>query len=195
MDREIILLAAARQMDGDAFKEIFELYAPALYKYAYRLCKQADLADELVGMVFESFVQQLSDGRHPGLNLRTNLYEITYGILMRDVRYTNHIWVTNRTIPGQSYRWSAGPGTDDQMLLDALQRALIHDLTEDQRHVVLLRFVEEFSLKETAAITGKKVNNVKVIQNRAIASLRKALDSPVAETHTITLLLRRLAQA
>jgi len=195
MDREIMLLAAARQMDGDALREIFELYAPALYKYAFRQCKQSDLADELVGMVFDRFVQQLSDGRHPGINLRTILYEITYGILIRDVRYTNHLWAANRTISGQRYRWTIEPGSDEKMLLDALQRALLHDLTEDQRHVILLRFVEEFSLKETAAITGKKVNNVKVIQNRAIASLRKALDGPVTEKHTITLLLRRLAQA
>ena len=195
MDREIMLLAAARQMDGGALQEIFEIYAPALYKYTFRLCKQADLADELVGMVFERFVQQLSDGRHPGVNLRTILYEITYGILIRDVRYTNRLWSANWTLSSQRYRWSAEPGADDQLLIDALQRALIYGLTDDQRHVVLLRFVEGFSLKETAAITGKKVNNIKVIQNRAISSLRKTLDGPVAETQTITLLLRRLAQA
>jgi DNA-directed RNA polymerase specialized sigma24 family protein len=35
--------------------------------------------------------------------------------------------------------------------------------------------MEEFSLEETAAIMGKKVNHVKVIQNRAIAKLRKAI--------------------
>ena len=194
MDREITLLAAARQMDEDVLKEIFELYAPALYRYAFRLCKQAGLADELVGRVFERFVIQLSAGRHPGPDLRTILYEIAYGILIRDIRYTNHFWSANWAVSGQRYQWSVQSGADDQMLIDALQQALIHNLTEDQRHVVLLRFVEGFSLKETAAIIGKKVNNVKVIQNRAITSLRKALDGPSAETQTITLLLRRLAQ-
>ncbi len=90
--------------------------------------------------------------------------------------------------------WSRLPGYDEQRMLDAIKRGLMYDLTEDQRHVVLLRFVEGFSLKETAAITGKKVNNVKVIQNRAIAALRKGIDHPAAETQTITLFLRRLAQ-
>lgn len=194
MDREITLLAAAKQMDGDALTEIFELYAPALYKYAYRLCNQAELADELVGRVFERFVQQLSAGQNPGLNLHTILYEIAYGILIRDIRFTNNFWSVDWAAARQRDRWSADMGADDQMLLDTLQHALIHKLTDDQRHVVLLRFLEGFSLKETAAITCKKVNNVKVIQNRAIASLRKALDGPVAETHSITLLLRRLAQ-
>jgi RNA polymerase sigma-70 factor (ECF subfamily) len=49
------------------------------------------------------------------------------------------------------------------------------ELTPDQRHVIILRFLEEFSLRETAAIIGKKVEHVKVIQGRAIARLRKFL--------------------
>jgi RNA polymerase sigma-70 factor (ECF subfamily) len=49
------------------------------------------------------------------------------------------------------------------------------ELTEDQRHVIILRFLEDFSLKETAEIIGKEVNNIKVIQNRGIAKLRKAM--------------------
>ena len=36
-------------------------------------------------------------------------------------------------------------------------------------------FLKTFSLKETAEIIGKEVNNIKVIQNRGIAKLRKAL--------------------
>jgi RNA polymerase sigma-70 factor (ECF subfamily) len=49
------------------------------------------------------------------------------------------------------------------------------ELTDDQRHVIILRFLEDFSLKETAEIIGKEVNNIKVIQNRGIAKLRKAM--------------------
>ena len=44
----------------------------------------------------------------------------------------------------------------------------------DQRIVIILRFLEDFSLKETAEIIGKDVNNVKVIQNRGIAKLKKS---------------------
>ena len=50
-----------------------------------------------------------------------------------------------------------------------------HELTDDQRHVMFLRFLEEFSLRETAAILDKTVGNVKVIQIRALARLRNYL--------------------
>jgi RNA polymerase sigma-70 factor (ECF subfamily) len=60
--------------------------------------------------------------------------------------------------------------------MEALVSAMNSELTEDQRHVIILRFLEDFSLKETAQVIGKEVNNVKVIQNRGITKLRKALE-------------------
>ena len=51
-----------------------------------------------------------------------------------------------------------------------------NDLTNDQRHVVILRYLEGFSLRETAAIIGKEENHVKVIQDRAIAKIRQVLN-------------------
>jgi RNA polymerase sigma-70 factor (ECF subfamily) len=61
------------------------------------------------------------------------------------------------------------------MLFDTVIVAIKHKLTEDQRHVIILRYLEGFSLRETADIMGKEVYNVKVIQNRGVAKLRKAL--------------------
>ncbi len=195
MDREVTLLAAARQMDRNALTEIFEVYAPPLYKFAFRICNNAVMADRLVGEVFDKFVQQLSTGHNPGVNLRVFLYEIAYRLLLQDVQYANYFLGGNGDLPANRDRWSGLSSYEEQTLLDAIHRGLMHDLTDDQRHVIILRFVEGFSLKETAAIIGKKVNNVKVIQNRAIAALRKGIDYPVAETQTITIFLRRLAQS
>ena len=65
---------------------------------------------------------------------------------------------------------------EDRILFEQIVHAMRNELTDDQRHVIILRFLEEFSLRETAAIIGKTVDHVKVIQNRAIAALRKSLD-------------------
>lgn len=51
-----------------------------------------------------------------------------------------------------------------------------NELTSNQRHVIILRFLEEFSLHEIAVIIGKKENSVKVIQNLALAKLRKSVN-------------------
>jgi RNA polymerase sigma-70 factor (ECF subfamily) len=75
---------------------------------------------------------------------------------------------------------TASASLEDKMLVNALFTAIQNELTEDQRHVIVLRFLEGFSLRETADIIGKQVYNVKVIQNRGIAKLRKALEQKVS---------------
>jgi RNA polymerase sigma factor (sigma-70 family) len=79
------------------------------------------------------------------------------------------------------------------LLYETIRRAIMNDLTDDQRHVIILRFMEGFSLKETAAIMGKKVGNVKVIRTRAIAVLREALDYQLVETYAISGMIRSLS--
>jgi RNA polymerase sigma-70 factor (ECF subfamily) len=54
--------------------------------------------------------------------------------------------------------------------------AVQSDLTDDQRHVVVLRYLEGFNLRETAAVMGMRVTHVKVIQHRALAKIRQALN-------------------
>jgi RNA polymerase sigma factor (sigma-70 family) len=54
--------------------------------------------------------------------------------------------------------------------------ALKHELTNDQRHVIVLRFLEEFSVRETAVIMRKTEEHVKVIQSRALAKMRRSME-------------------
>ncbi len=62
---------------------------------------------------------------------------------------------------------------EEHALLDKLQNAIRHDLTEEQRHDIILRYQEEFSLRETAEIIEKNVNAIKALQNRGVAKLRQ----------------------
>ena len=176
METDAILLNAARRMDEDALIEIFDRYASALYNYAFRLCSDPVIADQIVGDVFAKLLEQLSAGHGPTSNLRSYLYETTYHRLIDETRYLQ------RRVPLEAADWfhhgtdSAFLHLEDRLLFEQIVKAMRHDLTDDQRHVIILRFLEEFSLRETAAIMGKTVDHIKVIQNRAIAALRKSLD-------------------
>jgi RNA polymerase sigma-70 factor, ECF subfamily len=195
MDQEITLLATAKTMYGAMPIAVFDMYAPAIYKYVFRFCPSAVVADQVVGDILTRFLEQLSMGRNYEINLRLGLYVIAYDILVRDVRYSNYFMQVKTKILKQADQSCMHLNSEDQRLFENIQRALIYDLTDDQRHVVVLRFVEGFSLKETAVITGKKVGTVKVIQNRGMAALRKTLDYEAAETHTIALFIRRMSYA
>jgi RNA polymerase sigma-70 factor, ECF subfamily len=59
----------------------------------------------------------------------------------------------------------------DDELLNALDA-----LTDDQRTVVLLRFVADLPLRDVARITGRRVGAVKALQHRGLDELQRALD-------------------
>jgi RNA polymerase sigma-70 factor, ECF subfamily len=180
MRTEIPLLEAARGMDKEALVEIFDLYSSALYNYALRLCNDPLRADHIVGDVFAKLLDQLSKGSGPSTNLRSYLYETTYHLIVDEARYS-HREAPLEVVDFLRYDGqSSVVNLENRMLFDAVIVAIKNHLTEDQRHVMILRFLEGFSLRETADIMGKEVYNVKVIQNRGVAKIRKALGYKVA---------------
>jgi RNA polymerase sigma-70 factor (ECF subfamily) len=180
-DSDVTLLEAARQMDRSALVKIFDLYSTALYNYALRLCNDALIADYIVGDVFAKLLEQLSAGKGPSSNLRSYLYEMTYHLVVDEARYSNRGVSFEVVEYIQQDGYSNVISLENRILYDAILKAVQNDLTEDQRHVIILRFLEGFSLQETATIIGKAVSNVKVIQNRAISALRKSLDHQVVK--------------
>jgi RNA polymerase sigma-70 factor (ECF subfamily) len=177
------LLKAARNLDKNALGTIFDMYSPALYKFISRLIHDPVLSDHIVAGVFEDLVEELGAGKGPRTNIRLYLYQAAYRLVLqraRDMHPHSPLEVALRT--NQKDKPSpAQPRTEERVMMEALLASMNTELSEDQRIVIILRFLEDFSLKETAEIIGKDVNNVKVIQNRGIAKLKKAMGMQVDE--------------
>lgn len=179
-------------MNKDALMQSFVVYAPALYRYVYRLSHNSVLADQIVGDIFTKLLDHVSSGRGPAPNMRSYLFEIAYHLMVDEAR------CSQRRTPLDAFDMILSDGSsiqvsaENRVLFATVRRAIVNDLTPVQRHVIILRFLEGFSVKETALIIGKTVVNVKVIQSRAIASLRRALDYQVIDTGDITLMIRSM---
>ena len=174
MDDETTLLDAARKLDQDALIAVFDLYAPILYKYAMRLCGDSTESDDIVGDVFAELLKQLKVGKGPRDNLRSYLYQIAYHKIVDHSRVSKYFTGLEDSIPSSG---EDSPHTQQESReeKDMLEAVIQTSLTEDQKHVIALRFIDGFSVNETAQIMDKSVNNVKVIQNRAIEKLRQVL--------------------
>lgn len=181
MNDGVTLLKAAQKLDEEALTAIFDSFAPAIYKYALRLCHDPIEADNIVGDVFSQLLEQFASGRGPRTNLRSYLYQTAYHLVVDRSRENKHTAPLEVAINMQERERTVPTATqiEERVLMEALVTAMNSELTDDQRHVIILRFLEDFSLKETAQIIGKEVNNVKVIQNRGIAKLRKALEHQI----------------
>ena len=177
MREGVALLKAAQKLDEEALIAIFDQFAPAIYKYALRLCHDQIVADHIVGDVFAQLLEQFAAGKGPRTNLRSYLYQTAHRLIVD--RSGNNQRHAPLRIAAETYKTGQLTLTSSQMeervMLEALVSAMNTELSEEQRYVIILRFLEDFSLKETAEILGKDVNNIKVMQNRGIARLRKFL--------------------
>lgn len=162
-------------MDGAALTQIFEEYAPAIFKYLLRLGTSAQEADQLVGDVFARLLEKISEGKGPEKNLRSYLFQTAYHLVVDDARGRQRITVLDAAETVTEEAKPVHAQTEEKMLLEKLSTAMKLYLTEEQRNVLILRFQEDFSLKETADIIGKNVNAVKALQNRGVNALRDAL--------------------
>ncbi len=140
-----------------------------------RLCHDPEQADQIVGDVFSKLLEKLADGKGPRTNLRSYLYQIAYHLFIDQTRYNQRIAPIEIVEYIQGDSNSVHEEIENRALLDTVLLAIDTDLTEDQRHVIILRFLEGMDLKETAKIVNKSVNNVKVLQSRGIEKLRKVL--------------------
>ena len=174
-ESDVTLLEGAKQMDREALVKIFDTYSPAIYNYAFRLCGDALMADYIVGDVFAKLIEHFSAGRGPSSNLRSYLYEMAYHLVVDEARYSNRTTMIENADLTTHDEHSSNISVEDRVLFKSIMRAIRTHLTVDQRHVIVLRFLEGFSVHETAAIIGKEESNIKVIQNRAITALRRAL--------------------
>ncbi len=175
MEADIPLLESARSMNKEALIEVFDLYSSALYNYAMRLCEDPLEADHIVGDVFAKLLEQWSAGNGPSTNLRSYLYETAYHLIIDKARHSRREAPLEVAEFLRQDGYSTIINLEERMLFETVILAIKRHLTEDQRHVIILRFLEGLSLRETADIIGKEVYNVKVIQNRGVAKLRKAL--------------------
>ncbi|HSL28478.1 MAG TPA: RNA polymerase sigma factor [Anaerolineales bacterium] len=175
MENDIDLLKAARAKNKEALGKIFELYSSALYRYALSLGCDVLVADQITGDVFVKLMEQLELGKGPETNLRSYLYQMTYHQIIDQVRASRQSAPLETADVQQPIENSPALMTENKMMFGLILKAIQNELTDDQRQVIILRFMEEFSLQETADILGKKVNHIKVIQNRALNKLRKAM--------------------
>ena len=81
-----------------------------------------------------------------------------------------------------SYYAAPGPMTDPGELAIAKMehqelRQMLESLRDDYRMVIILRFLSDLSPDETAQVMGKSTGAIRVLQHRALASLRKLLVS------------------
>jgi RNA polymerase sigma-70 factor (ECF subfamily) len=153
---------------------VYLRHAPAVRGYLRG--QGVEDADDLLSEVFLQVARSLPRFRGSDDEVRPWVYAIARNrVIDAHRRRSARPRATSGSLPDQ-----AAPEVDDAIDPD-LVRAL-RMLTDEQREVVVLRFVADLSLDDVAELTGRTPGAVKSMQHRALAQLARILaDLPCAE--------------
>ncbi len=176
MEENCSLLERIQQHDQQALAEVYDRYFDQLHRYlSYRLA-EPEVAADLTGEVFLALVQTLKAGKPPKTSLSGWLYAVARNLA------ADYIRKKTKTVSLIEELVSEEPTLIEQVHLSQLApilRKAILQLTEEQQHVIALRFGQELSLAETAQLLEKSVGAVKALQHRALASLARFMPQEV----------------
>jgi RNA polymerase sigma-70 factor (ECF subfamily) len=161
----------------DALGALFDLHAHAIFKYALRFCQNAAQADQIVGLVFAQLAQDLQVSEIQPSDLRLYLFQLSHRFIAESAQKDQRpLHIKTSLLP------RPGPELENADILDALNTAVLQDLSPEEQQVVILRFMEGFGIQETASIMAETFDQVNYFQSWAIARLRMRLNGEESES-------------
>lgn len=164
--------------DPDALGACYEVLADPLFRYVRGLCGDARLAEDMVEETFLELVQAAPRITGGMGGLRAWLYRAARNNLIDVKRKQARRGDVPLDMDQATLRPDLSPGPEAAAVLgerhDVLWAALAQ-VSEDQREVLILRFVSGLSGPEVAEATGRTVGAVKSLQHRGLAALARLL--------------------
>jgi RNA polymerase sigma-70 factor (ECF subfamily) len=163
-DQELIELA--NQGDAEAFEALYFRYRDWVYRLAWRFIGNRE---DALDVLQETFAYLL--GKFPGFELTASMKTFLYPT----VRHLSAaIRVKKRRIVSEAeiLEELAAPASVEPDSRCSELSAVLAVLPDEQRDVLLMRFVDDMSLQEVAAALNVPIGTVKSRLNRALRMLR-----------------------
>jgi len=171
-DTELVLRAIQR--DQDAFGELYDRHVVRVYRHIYYMVGNAAEAEDLTAQAFLRAWEAIPRYQVRGAPFVSWLLRIAHNLGVSHLRSKRDSCQIHEGIVDQKSQRDP-ESSFEQTADEELVREAIMMLREEQRQVIILRFIEDLDYREVAEIIGKSVAAIRVIQHRALNALRKQM--------------------
>lgn len=175
--------AAAQKITANEFDAIIRHHQRRVHRFLLMMLRDPEEADNLTQECFLRAYQNLATFRGES-SLETWLLRIAANLMHDQARnrkagfWKRFLGLEDRD-GNSGERWATPEASPEQVLLVREDVKAIWEianrLSQQQRAVFMLRFVEEMELKEIAAVLGLEVGTVKTHLFRAVETVREKL--------------------
>jgi RNA polymerase sigma-70 factor (ECF subfamily) len=169
------LLIQEAQKDPARFAELYECNFERVYAYVVRRVKDRSETEDITSEVFHHALANLQRFEWRGIPFAAWLYRIAANLIADRWQRMGREPIDDD--PDQIEAAQGKSGNDfEEVERRATLFRLVEKLPVEQRRVVVLRFVEQKSIKEVAREIRKTEGAVKQLQFRALSGLRARME-------------------
>ncbi len=168
------LVQKASKGDAGAFGQLYDHYVDLVYRHIYYRVYSTHDAEDLTQQVFMKAWKALGKYRKKSA-FGAWLMTISRNLLIDHYRSRKD----RDSIDEQFDMESGDPGPEELAEVSADRQRLaiaIGRLPDEQRQVVIMKFIDGYEYSEIAGMLGKKEGAIRVIQHRALKKLHQLLE-------------------
>jgi len=172
--REWELVQRAQALEESALADLYSTYYPRVYNYAFLQLGDIQAAEDLASEVMLKVLESIRKYRFRGTPFSAWVFRIARNKLIDLHRRRKRHGEVDLTEPLAAVQISP-----EVLAERALDRGQLHlalkYLTDEQRQVIVLKFIEGFDNASIARILRRSEGAVKSLQHRALNSLRRIM--------------------
>lgn len=169
------VVARAQRGNPEAAGELYTRFHQNIYRYLYYRIGDLQTAEDLTSEVFLKMVRALPTYRLDGTPFEAWLFQIARNAAIDHFRRSSAHPVAYLDEDLNSLEPDVDSTVEMHLTCEGLADAL-GNLNENQRDVLLLRFIEGMPISATGSVLHKTDDAVKALQSKGLAALRKMLN-------------------
>ena len=170
------LVQRVQEGDAEAFGLIYDEYIDVVFRYIYFRVHDRHLAEDFASETFTRALRRIDSVSFQGRDVGAWLITIARNIIRDHVKSSRYKLEVTSADMRDADRATDGP--EDAVLAGLTHTVLltcVKQLSPEQQECIVLRFLQGFSVSETAFAMDRNEGAIKALQHRAVRRLGKIL--------------------
>lgn len=166
------LIRRAQQGDRGSIGWLFERFQPTIFRYLYYRIGERQAAEDLTSEVFVRMLRALPSYQLQAAPFQSWLFQIARNLAIDHFRQSGRSAALTETLESKD---PAPEAVLDQHLTHDELCGALSKLNDEQREVIILRFILALPIAEVAQMLGRSSDAVKGLQRRGLLALRETM--------------------
>ncbi|MBP9759323.1 sigma-70 family RNA polymerase sigma factor [Candidatus Dojkabacteria bacterium] len=164
--------------DMESFGILYDMYVDDVFRFVYYKISNKEEAEDITAKTFEKALRAIKRFKWKGYSFKTWLFVIAKNIVIdtfKAKKINISIEQLNFDIKDEensTVEESLELNMNRKELLNALSK-----LTDEHKEILILRYIEDLSIKEVMQISGKTMDSVKSLTKRALQRLKEVINN------------------